>query len=74
MSTRIAQLEQGQRVIAKRVRRLPAIVSAEILRAVSKRTLILIGLGMALGSALGGAGIELVRAGVAQVIRAMGPH
>lgn len=75
MSSHIAQLEHRQAVMSRRVRHLPQSVAVEVLRLISKRSLILIGLGIALGAALGGTGIELVRALVAQWVRTLsGPH
>lgn len=61
MSEQIARLERGQRVSLRRLRRLPDLTAAAIVAAVSKRALLLIGLGIALGSLLGGAGIEVAR-------------
>lgn len=74
MTTRLARIEYRQSVVARRVRRLPKLVANEVVRGISKRTMILIGMGIAIGSALGGVGIELVRAGAAQLIRGMGGH
>ncbi len=68
MSDRIALLERGQRVGLRRIRKLPDLTAAAIVRAISKRALILIGIGIAIGSALGGAGIELAKALVASAL------
>ena len=74
MRTALAGLERGQRVSLRRMRRLPDLTATCIVRAVGKRALILIGIGMALGSAAGGATTELIRAAVAKWITAgMGP-
>lgn len=62
MATRIAAIERGQRVSLRRIRRLPDLTATAIVKAVGRRALILIGIGIALGSALGSVGIELVRA------------
>jgi hypothetical protein len=68
---RLAALERGQRVSLRRIRRLPDLTATAIVLAVSKRALLLIGIGIAIGSALGGAGIEVARQMVA---KAMGGH
>ena len=70
MNGRIELLARGQRVSLKRLRRLPDLTATAIVRAVSKRALILIGLGIAIGSALGGAGIELAKSLVASAMGA----
>lgn len=68
MREAILGLERGQRVSLRRIRRLPDLTATAIVQAVGKRALILIGVGMAIGSALGGAGTELVRAAVSRWI------
>lgn len=76
MATRIASLEKAQRVSLRRIRRLPDLTATAIVKAVGRRAFILIGAGIAIGSALGGVGIELVRAVAASIIPwvAKGPH
>jgi len=61
MIGRIELLERGQRVSLRRIRRLPDLTATAMVRAVSKRALVLIGLGIAIGSVLGGAGFEAAR-------------
>ena len=61
MNGRLGLLERGQRISLRRLRRVPNLTATSIVRAVSRRALVLIGLGIALGSLLGGAGIELAR-------------
>jgi hypothetical protein len=61
IATTLAEVRKGQRVSLRRIRRLPDLTATAIVRAVSRRSLVLIGIGIAIGSAAGGAGIELVR-------------
>lgn len=68
----IAALERNQRVSLRRIRRLPDLTATAIVQAVGKRALILIGIGMAIGSTLGGVGTELVRALVVKWIATLG--
>jgi len=68
MMERIEHLERGQRISLKRIRRLPDLTATAIVKAVSKRALFLIGVGIALGSLLGGAGIEVARKMVAAAL------
>jgi len=69
---RIEILERGQRISLKRIRRLPDLTATAIVKAVSKRAMILIGLGIALGSLLGGAGIEVARKVAAAALAQVG--
>lgn len=64
---RLALLERNQRISLRRMRRLPDLTATAMVKAVSKRALFFIGLGIAIGSALGGAGIELAKTLVATV-------
>jgi hypothetical protein len=68
MATRSGALERNQRVSLRRIRRLPDLTATAIVQAVGKRALLLIGAGIAIGSALGGAGIELVRSLILQYL------
>lgn len=61
MAAQLEQLERTQLAALRRIRRLPDLTAAAIVAAVSKRALFLIGLGIAVGSALGGAGVEVAR-------------
>lgn len=61
MSAKIEQVLRGQRYERRALRRVPSKTAAEITSSVSKRAAILIGVGVMVGSALGGAGSELVR-------------
>ena len=61
MNARLEQVLRGQRYERRALRRVPAKTAAEITSSVSKRSAILIGVGVMVGSALGGAGSELVR-------------
>jgi hypothetical protein len=61
MSDRLDSLARSQQVSLRRLRRLPDLTATAIVAAVSKRALIFLGIGIALGSALGGAGVELAR-------------
>jgi len=72
MVTRLDTVERRQRITLRRVKAVPELTAAAIVKAVAKRGLILIGVGIALGSALGGAGIELVRAAIPLLVK--GPH
>jgi len=72
MNGRLELLERDQRVSLKRIRRLPDLTATAIVKAVSKRALFLIGLGIALGSLLGGAGIEVARKMVAAALAGAG--
>lgn len=72
MMERIEILERGQRISLKRIRRLPDLTATAIVKAVSKRAMILIGLGIALGSLLGGAGIEVARKVAAAALAQVG--
>lgn len=74
MSTQIAALERNQRVSLRRIRRLPDLTATAIVQAVGKRALLLIGAGIAIGSALGGVGTELVRAIVSKWITTLVGH
>jgi hypothetical protein len=58
---RLTALERSQRVSLRRIRRLPDLTATAIVKAVGKRAMFLIGVGIAIGSALGGAGIEVAR-------------
>jgi electron transfer flavoprotein alpha subunit len=73
MSDRLTLLEQGQRVSLRRIRRLPDLTATAIVlavgRSVGKKALLLIGLGIALGAALGGAGAALVQRIVAWALK-----
>jgi len=61
MSARLDFLARSQQVSLRRLRRLPDLTATAIVAAVSKRVLIFLGIGIALGSALGGAGVEVAR-------------
>jgi hypothetical protein len=61
MHARLQAIERRQRIAARRQRALPAAVSAAIASSLTKRAAIVLGIGIMLGSALGGAAIELGR-------------
>lgn len=48
-------------VSLRRLRRTPDLTATAIIQAINKRALVLVGIGIAIGSALGGAGFELAR-------------
>jgi hypothetical protein len=68
IATQLVDVRRGQRVSLKRMRRLPDITATAIVRAVGKRALLLIGIGIGLGSLLGGAGFEVARKLVVSVL------
>lgn len=74
MSAELAAVKQGQRVSLRRIRRLPDLTATAIAQAVGKRALLLIGAGIAIGSALGGVGTELARALAAKWISSLVGH
>jgi hypothetical protein len=65
---RLELLERGQRVSLRRIRRLPDLTATAIVNAITRRALVYIGVGIAIGSAFGGAGIELAKKAIAMAI------
>jgi hypothetical protein len=61
MSTEIAGLKRGQRVSLRRIRRIPDLTATALVRAVGKRALFLIGVGIAIAAGISGLGIAAVR-------------
>lgn len=58
---RMETLERGQRMMLRRQRRVPTAVGKHIAEAISKKAALLIAVGIVIGSALGGAAMELAR-------------
>jgi hypothetical protein len=61
MLARLETLERRQRVMARRQLHMPAAVAKSMASLLSKRVAIVLGVGIMLGSALGGAALELAR-------------
>ncbi len=68
MAERLEQIERGQRRIALRQRHMPARVTKALTEAMTRRAALLIAAGIILGSALGGAAMELARKLVTSVL------
>lgn len=68
MNTRLETIERRQRIMAHRIRRLPVTTTQAIVGSLSKRAAIVLGIGIVLGSALGGAALELVRRLIASLL------
>jgi uncharacterized protein involved in exopolysaccharide biosynthesis len=68
MAQRLVSLERGQRAIMRRQRAIAPAVARSITSAVSRRAALLLAAGMMLGSALGGAAMELARKLVATAL------
>lgn len=71
VDSRVGALERSQRISLRRLRRLPDHTATAIVKAVSRRVLIWVGIGIVLGSLLGGSGIELVRAMIPTILKAV---
>lgn len=61
VNARLDSLERGQRQILRRQRRVAPAVAKAISQTITRRAAVLLGVGVMIGSALGGAAIELVR-------------
>ena len=64
-------IERRQRIAARRQRELPETLSRTMAAALTKRAALVLGIGIMLGSALGGAALELARRLIAL---ALGAH